>query len=550
MTATTFTELSEPLIQRGRYMIPDPETGKLTALTRVTSYIGALDNGQGLTRWKLGMVARGLAASPELIAAVNDDPDSGTLYKLCDDALDAAGANDKRDLGTLIHHLCETADLGHEPPVSAELAAIKERFADYLADHAEADVAAYREAMQRAGLSPIAEGTEVVCVNWRRRIAGRLDRLVAVEGQELPCGLDIKTGTLHPFTVAQQVKCYMEATSWFDVDSRTHMTPPAVCQDWGYVAQIAPREARCTIWRIDLRDVSQMLDTIDTIKAWQSRGAVRKQPRPDDLASVVVEYVAPADALTLTAEWAAGRVEALRDNHPAALTDLANSWPAGVATFKAVREGVATHTADDLRAINAVLDAVEARHTIPFPEENNPSGPLAYTDPRLVDVRHRGHALPADLAERVGTIDTPTVHELDDIVHQLNELEAMADNRAGLAEAHLMALPAEVRYRYEVKPPIDAVALERIENLADAYSLGLVVEGDSETLRPADDATEQLLERFGARAELVAAAKDAAARLGLSRPRSTADVVASLHLVAALAVTETGDGTPQQKEAS
>ena len=60
MTTSVWDELAaetEPLIVNGRYVID----GK--RYTRVTTFIGALDNAYGLSAWKMREVAKGIAGS-------------------------------------------------------------------------------------------------------------------------------------------------------------------------------------------------------------------------------------------------------------------------------------------------------------------------------------------------------------------------------------------------------------------------------------------------------------------------------------------------------
>lgn len=81
------------------------------------------------------------------------------------------------------------------------------------------------------------------------------------------------------------------------------------------------------------------------------------------------------DDLQLVKAWLHRRVEELVRNpgNRAAAVDLLNQWPDGVPTI-----GKDGHTADELAQIEAVLNRVEAAHSVPF-GETKPAPPTAET---------------------------------------------------------------------------------------------------------------------------------------------------------------------------
>jgi hypothetical protein len=82
-------------------------------------------------------------------------------------------------------------------------------------------------------------------------------------------------------------------------------------------------------------------------------------PVPAEAPPVIpISGIAPVDELR---QWLQDRVDVC-GAHPRAKADLARRWPATVAPLRRSLD----HTIDELAAIEAVLDDVEAAHTIPF----------------------------------------------------------------------------------------------------------------------------------------------------------------------------------------
>lgn len=95
-----------------------PETGgKPIALTRVTTFIDCIEDKEGLAKWKRRSAVIGFLAKPGLLEAARDcDPETPEgkrkLDALVESAVDASGANEKREKGTYLHELTEFVDAG------------------------------------------------------------------------------------------------------------------------------------------------------------------------------------------------------------------------------------------------------------------------------------------------------------------------------------------------------------------------------------------------------------------------------------------------------
>ena len=147
--------------------------------TRASTLAKALDDQSGLIGWKARQVAVGLARSPDLVAlAATAAGDRRRLDDVVERATDRAGAGAGRDLGTAIHQATELLDRGHDTAgLPAELLR---------------DAIAYRDALQRAGLTPAA--AELFLVNRDLQAAGSADRILLDRDGRAIVG-DLKTGS-------------------------------------------------------------------------------------------------------------------------------------------------------------------------------------------------------------------------------------------------------------------------------------------------------------------------------------------------------------------
>lgn len=190
----------------GRYKLPSPSTGRPTAFSRSTTIADTLDETYNLSRWKRRQAVKAIFKA----LAEEDSGDNGdqfdvaggkTLPDLLQDARDALGAEDDKaldnavdmldnltggrdaaELGEAVHAWLEAVDIGTVLPAD-----VPEMFAPYLA--------AYRDALRRAGLIALPQYVERVVLNDRgeETIVGTIDRIfLVVATGELVMG-DVKT---------------------------------------------------------------------------------------------------------------------------------------------------------------------------------------------------------------------------------------------------------------------------------------------------------------------------------------------------------------------
>ena len=262
---TAFTDPTAPRPEpkrngRGQYLIPDPETGKERSWTRATTFAGTVADKEGLTKWKQRMTAVGLAARPDLLALVASNPDDKrTVGKVCQDAMDAAGSSSRANLGTALHSMTETIDLG------GDLTAIP--------DAHRPDVAAYRQTMTAAGITIRPEHIERIVCLPELGVAGTFDRLVTGPSGVLRVA-DLKTGTDLRYAfgeIAIQLALYANATSIWNLDTQRHEPMPEVDRSQALVMHLPAGEARCDLYLLDIAAGWEMVQVCAHVRKWRSR---------------------------------------------------------------------------------------------------------------------------------------------------------------------------------------------------------------------------------------------------------------------------------------
>lgn len=183
-----------------RPLIIPPGGGEPVAYTRASTMAKALDNGSGLSKWKVRMVTRGMGLDEDLAAKAaalplltgdrrKDGPTNALLDEYAEEAMRLAGAHNKRDWGTAVHGYTEDGRQG-DPTVPARM---------------KSDVDSYWEAVQLNGIRLVA--TEVFVVNDELQVAGTFDDLYYSYLYGLIVG-DKKTGRENMHSVLIQMAIY------------------------------------------------------------------------------------------------------------------------------------------------------------------------------------------------------------------------------------------------------------------------------------------------------------------------------------------------------
>lgn len=296
----------------GRYLIPDPDTGKSRGWTRATTVAKTLDDSTNLTNWAKRQVAIGVALKPHLAAGiVAGRDDRRRLDELVEAALEAAGGNERRELGTALHRILELVDTGRMA-------------VDEVPDPWGDDVRAYRAALAADGLEVVPELCEAVLLNRPLEVAGTCDRILRDADGRLVVA-DIKTGTFVAWMAfATQFAIYATSTHLWDPTTETLSAAPDMRQDHALLLHIPAGEGRC---EIEALSVPVGMDA--ALMALEVR-RLRQADKRDNV--VVARNAKPAPARTVRHDFGAVRAVAAR---PAVTDEGPMMTPRQVATIKA-----------------------------------------------------------------------------------------------------------------------------------------------------------------------------------------------------------------------
>lgn len=452
----------------GRMLVVPPGGREPVGYTRVTTVAKALDDGGGLAPWKATMTMLGAMARPglrarweTLIAATGGDPwyasaqAKAQAKALVEDCATVGGASDRAEQGTSLHALTALVDVGRD------IGTLR------LTPDTEADVSAYVNALVAEGIvvCQLVDGgaaVEVSLVLDGPHVGGTADRIMSVPGFDLPLIADLKTGDLTYSwqSIAVQLAAYAHADAVYEQgaapdgseDVRTPM--PEVDQRHGLIINIRPGSATVKLYVVDIEAGWQAFGLSLAARQWRSQRALamdlppierRVQPMAEvtqtDRAgatsagsdgngaphlalvppagdrsptpNVTAERQAareahpssqaPAEERPTVAElraWLQQRVDTI-GAHPTARETLGHRWAAlGVPSLRSST----AHTTEQLAAIEALCDDIEARYSFPF----GPSRPRADTAPRADWVTRRlREVFPGTTTNTTTTEETP-----------------------------------------------------------------------------------------------------------------------------------------------
>lgn len=224
----------------GRYVLPHPVTGEERHWTRVTTLAEVLEDQYNITKWKMRNVATGIGLRPDLLALAQALPpeDKQGLNRVADQALDAAQASARSNLGTALHKMTERLDSGEKFPVPAA--------------H-QADIAAYQTLKRTARIETRPDYIERITVVPELGVAGTMDRIVRRDGViyigDLKTGTDLKYGW---GKIAIQLAVYAHGCGLWNQETETYEPMPPVDQQRGIVIHVPAGEGRAAAEWVDL----------------------------------------------------------------------------------------------------------------------------------------------------------------------------------------------------------------------------------------------------------------------------------------------------------
>lgn len=331
----------------GRYLIPDPVTGKKRAWTRATTLASTLSDKFGLQQWAQRMTARGLVLRPDLfaLAASCDPDDKKRLNSVVEDAKEAAASSSGANLGTALHSFTEALDRGEVVRAPAPW---------------DADLAAYKTTLDQAGIVVDPAYVEIIVTLAEHGVAGTFDRLVDIGGTLTVA--DLKTGSfLDWHEISIQLALYAHAGTIYNPTTGEHTPMPQVDQNRALVIHLPAGKATCELWVVDIAQGWEAAQQALAVREWRNRKNLAGPLRPQIVAP------RPASPVTLLLEaqtaWLRDRVQNIvgaLDSNP-----LPAPWPAWVPTFK---QGGPTELAQ-CDALAAWCARCETHLRLPFPDE-------------------------------------------------------------------------------------------------------------------------------------------------------------------------------------
>lgn len=244
----------------GRYLLPDPESGKPTPYTRATTFAKSISDTYALSMWGLRMGGYGLTLRGDLYArmASTSLADKDTQNSIMEEAKNAAGSKVGANLGTALHAFSEAVDRGEEPNIPPPY---------------RPHLKAYSALLTRYNLEIL--DIEKVVLNATYGIAGTFDRIVRFTKDttvDMPGGgtytfkngtiatLDLKTGKDLSYgwlEISIQLAIYANAEWIFDKETKAYrLMPPDMNREVALVVHLpatAPGESvKATMYAVDI----------------------------------------------------------------------------------------------------------------------------------------------------------------------------------------------------------------------------------------------------------------------------------------------------------
>lgn len=355
-TSDEFSLLAEaPKDRWGRYKISDPATGKERGYTRVTTIAKVLDDSSSLADWKTRMAITGIVQRADLLAQASTSlDDRSKLNKIANDAIEAAGAYSRANLGTALHSITQQLDLGMKPQILQGLQADIETYV--------ASIAAWDFGMRK-------EWIEVLLINDEYEYAGTADRIVTTRDNRI-CIFDLKTGTDLSYSfgsIAVQLAMYAHADWIYDwkTGERTPL-PAGLDMKEGIICHLPAGEATCKFYTVDLEAGWEAAKMSFATRDWRKRKDLFKpyqfsDEKQGDVEPVVNpipqadDSVSPKE-LQIRQEWMKQRIANLTREAQAMLILC---WPEGCPKLQET-------SPEQLQQLVKVIETVEAQHDIPF----------------------------------------------------------------------------------------------------------------------------------------------------------------------------------------
>lgn len=268
----------------GRYLLPDPETGKEKAWTRATTFAKTISDMYGLGKWQERMVAKGIATRSDLyaLAAATPVDDKAKFDRICSDAKEAAKASSGANLGTALHAFTEQIDAGQAVVVPEPW---------------NADIEAYSRALVHAHIKIHPQWIERIVLIPQYGVAGTLDRIITLPDRRRVIA-DVKTGKDLGYSwgeIAVQLSLYANATHIINPATNRPETMPQVDQDVAVVLHLPVGQGRCDLYTVNIAAGWETAYICRIVREWRQRKDIA-QPYGLKLPPLLIERINTADS--------------------------------------------------------------------------------------------------------------------------------------------------------------------------------------------------------------------------------------------------------------
>ncbi len=380
--------------------------GDVRPFTRCTTFASALGDESNLARWKMRMVAKGMAEREDLrlLAKAADVTDKKDLDEVAEAAFEIAGGNIGRRLGTAFHKFSEILDRGgREDDVDPEFLP---------------HVRAYTKMLDDYGITIMGDYIERLCAWEKFSVAGSFDNIVMYrrpgEDVERPTVLDKKGGADLSYgwlKIAVQLLCYVSADAIWDQENyRWLPMPDGLRQDIALVAHVPTgkrgEETVCDLYEIDLLPAMDAVRVSYEAREWlKTRGIATKLKSEQwsaDLQSVQILEPAKPLSAQITEKVLAGN-------------EAAKSAPKRRAPRKKAEPVVETL---EFAELDEEVAAAEAAPVAFNPTDPNWPWPWSRPEETLVDV-----TADSSDSEAIIEADVSLVEEFDDPFAEVVEVD-------------------------------------------------------------------------------------------------------------------------------
>jgi len=347
-----FTTGEAPKDRWGRYLITT-RSGKQTSFPRVTTIAKCLDDEGALTAWKGRMTATGLVQRNDLLVAASAAlEDRNALDRIVQQAIEAAGASSKANIGTALHSLTQALDLGQKPAILPGL---------------QTDVDAYLKGITQHGVIIDPRFVEVLLVNEKYEYAGTADRIARFNTRKKKQVFDLKTGSIDYAmnAIAVQMAMYANAEYIYNWQTQEHIPMPDIDKTRGVILHLPAGKGELALYEVDLVAGWEAAQMAMEVRAWRKRKDLHIKVHVEVAAN---DGIPPTTGVATSTAPDLNRTDALTriKNLPAPAQELLKKhWPAPGVKLPDLNE-------EQLDILMIRLDQLETEFSAGFLPNNEP----------------------------------------------------------------------------------------------------------------------------------------------------------------------------------